>query len=114
MTKHGGVQPGSIPELVRIANTEQIPTFSQTGSEEVRYGFLLSIATAGLGPLGRFHAETLGKVFNGAKPRKLTQFFESPPKIAINLRTAETIRYDPPVDVMGAADEIYLEIEKPK
>ncbi len=38
----------------------------------------------------------------------------NPPKIAINLKTAEIIGYDPPVDVLGAADEIYQEIEKPE
>ena len=114
VSKHGGVQPRSIPDLVNIAIDARMPTFSQTGSEEVKNGFLLSIATAGFGPLGAFHAETLGKIFNGAKPRQLPQLFVSPAKIAINLETARRIGYDPSVDVLGAADEIYMKIEKPK
>lgn len=114
VTKHLGVQLRSIPKLVNIANSARIPTFSQTGSEEVKYGFLLSIATSSLDPLGRFHAEVLGKVFNGAKPRQLAQYFESPQRIAINLATAESIGYEPPVDVLSAADEVYLETQTPE
>ena len=73
----------------------------------------MSISQAGFKYVGRFHAETFAKVFNGAKPRQLDQVFEDPPKIAINIKTAEIIGFDPPVDVLGAADEIFEEIEKP-
>ena len=52
-------------------------------------------------------------IFNGAKPRQLTQIFQNPPKIAINLKTAQLIGYDPSVDIVGAADEIYTTIEPP-
>ena len=63
--------------------------------------------------VGHFYAEIIAKIFNGAQPRQLDLIFEDPPKIAINLKTAEIIGYDPPVDVLGAADEIYQEIVKP-
>jgi hypothetical protein len=56
----------------------------------------------------------MAKIFNGAKPRDIGQLFEDPPKIAINLKTAELIGYDPPVDVLSAADEIFEDIEIPK
>ena len=114
VTVQGGVSLKSIPDLVRIANSHGIPTFSQSGSEEVRYGFLMSISQAGFKYIGKFHAETLGKVFNGATPRQLNQVFEEPKKIAINLKTARAVGFDPPIDVLGAADEIYEEIESPK
>lgn len=113
VTKHGGVNAKSIPELVDIVISHKIPTFSQSGSQEVRNGFLLSISLAGFKYVGKFYAETMAKIFNGAIPRQLEQIFESPPKIAINLKTAMLIEYDPPVDVLGAADEIFQEIEKP-
>jgi ABC-type uncharacterized transport system substrate-binding protein len=114
VTLHLGVNAESIPELVEIVNSYHIPTFSQSGSEEVQTGFLLSIAGASFKYVGGFYAETIAKVFNGARPRQLEQLFEGPPKIAINLKTAEIIGYDPPFDVLGAADEIYQEIEEPK
>jgi len=113
-TLQNGINTNTIPELVKIANSYRIPTFSQSGSDEVRYGFLMSISTASFKYVGVFYAETIAKIFNGAQPRQLGQLFEDPPKIAINLKTAESIGYDPPVDVLGAADEIYQEIETPK
>ena len=102
-----------IPEIINVINSNKIPTFAQAGSYLVRYGMLMSISQAGFKYVGRFHAETFAKVFNGAKPRQLDQVFEDPPKIAINIKTAEIIGFDPPVDVLGAADEIFEEIEKP-
>lgn len=113
VTLQNGVNSQSIPALVNIANTSRIPTFSQEGSQEVQWGFLLSISHASYKYVGQFYAETIAKIFNGAKPRQLNQLFEDPPKIAINLKTAETIGYDPSVDVLGAADEIYQEILTP-
>ena len=100
----------NMPKVLEPLNEAGIPTFSQAGSLRVQYGVLLSIAQAGFRYVGRFHAETVAKIFNGAKPRELDQLFEDPPKIAINLKTAEIIGYDPPVDILGAADEIYTDI----
>jgi ABC-type uncharacterized transport system substrate-binding protein len=114
VTQQGGINSRSIPELVKIANQNHIPTFSQSGSEEVKYGFLTSISQAGFKYVGEFHAGVIAKVFNGAKPNQLDQLFEEPPKIAINLKTAELIGFDPPVVLLGAADEIYREIAVPK
>ena len=113
VTVHGGVSARSIPALVEIANSNRTPTFSQSGSEEVKYGILASLSQAGFKYVGQFHAETFAKVFNGAKPRALDQVFEEPKKIAINLKTAVAIGYDPPIDVLGAADEIFEDIESP-
>lgn len=113
VTKQNGVNRKSIPELAKTAISCGIPTFSQSGSEEVEWGFLLSISQASFKYVGRYYAEVIGKIFNGARPRQLDQVFEGPPKIAINLRTAALIGFDPPVDTLGAADEIYQEIAVP-
>jgi len=113
VTFHGGVSPRNIPALVEIAISERIPTFSQEGSSEVKYGFLLSISHASYKYVARFYAEVIAKILNGAKPGKIGQVFEDPPKIALNLKTAQLIGYDPPVDVLAAADEIYQDIETP-
>lgn len=113
VTEQGGVTRRVIPKLVEIANQHHIPTFSQAGSEEVGYGFLASLSQAGFRYVGEFHAETFAKVFNGARPNQLDQLFEEPPKIALNLRTAELIGFDPPVVLLGAADEIFDEIAVP-
>ncbi|MCP4350204.1 MAG: ABC transporter substrate-binding protein [Desulfobacterales bacterium] len=108
-----GISTDNIPKLVNIANSNKIPTFTQSGSEQVRYGFLMSLSQAEFRYLGKYHAETFTKVFNGAKPRQLEQIFEEPTKIAINLESAKIIGYDPSMDVLGIVDEPYEKIEKP-
>jgi ABC-type uncharacterized transport system substrate-binding protein len=113
LTLQRGVNTNNLPKILRILDKSRIPTFSQGGSEEVKYGVLLSIAQAGFRYVGRFHAETIAKIFNGAKPGDLSQVFEDPPKIAINLATAEVIGYDPPVDILSVADEIYQTVAEP-
>ncbi|MFT6926716.1 MAG: ABC-type uncharacterized transport system substrate-binding protein [Psychromonas sp.] len=111
VTSQGGINANSISKLVGITNRNRIPTFSQTGVEEVKYGFMLSLSRAGYKYIGAFHAMTFAKVFNGAKPNQLTQLFEEPPKVALNLKTAEIVGFNPPLLLLGAADEIYLKIQ---
>ena len=110
VTEQGGVTRRSIPRLVRIANEHHVPTFSQAGPGEVELGIMVSLSQAGFRYVGEFHAETIARIFNGAKPNDLEQLFEEPPKIAINLKTAELVGFDPPVVLLGAADEIFHEI----
>ena len=107
VTMHMGVNEDSIPELVGIANAHRIPTFSQAGSEEVRQGFLMSLSTADRSGIGRFHAEAMAKIFNGARPRDLEMVFETPQKIAINLKTAEIIGFEVSTAILKQADEVF-------
>ena len=111
VTQQGGVNSRSIPLLVEITNKNKIPTFSQSGAGEVSYGVLASLSRAGYKYVGRFHAETIAKVFNGAQPNQLNQLYEEPPKIALNLKTAEIIGFDPPIVLLGATDEFFEEIK---
>jgi len=113
VTLHTAINKKTLPDIVAIANSSRIPTFSQAGSKEVKYGLLASLSQAEFRYVGQFYAETMAKIFNGAKPRQLNQVFQDPPKIAINLKTAKIIGYDPPMEVLGIVDETYQEIEKP-
>ena len=109
VTQQLAVDNESLPKIVEILNSHKIPTFSQTGSMEVRWGLLLSIATADSKYVAQYHARKIAQILNGAEPRKLPILFEDPPKIAINLQTASTIGFDPPVDILSAADEVFME-----
>jgi len=112
ITNQTGVNSKNMQNILEPLYRYKIPTFSQIGSRDVKMGVLLCIAQANFSYVSRFHAETAAKILNGAKPRELPQIFEDPPKISINLAAAKIIGYDPPVDILGAADEIYQEIEK--
>ncbi len=109
ITQQLAIDQKSLPNYLEILNKNGIPTFSQTGSIEVRNGALLSIATSGFKYVAEYHAKKIARVLNGAKPRSLPILFEDPAKIAINLKTCQEIGFDPPVDILGAADEIFTE-----
>lgn len=107
VTTHRGVTADSITDIAKILEQAKVPSFSMNGSKEVKSGILLSLARADLSYVGLFHAESIARVFNGAKPRQLSQVWIDPPKIALNLATARAIGFDPPVDILLAADEVY-------
>ncbi|OQY18731.1 MAG: hypothetical protein B6I36_06245 [Desulfobacteraceae bacterium 4572_35.1] len=112
ITRHPGVTLANLPNILAPLTAAKKPTFSQGLSDKVAHGVLMSISLADFSYIGNFYAQTIAKIFNGAKPRQLTQKFQNPPKIALNLKTAQQIGYDPSVDILGAADEIYTEIKK--
>ncbi|MBG0775710.1 MAG: ABC transporter substrate-binding protein [Desulfovibrionaceae bacterium] len=107
ITVQRGVNSHSLPALLAPLTAHSIPTFSQAGSKEVKEGVLLSISKAGMVHPGRFHARAIAAMLRGTKPRALSMIFEHPPTIAINLAEAEAIGFDPPMDLLSAADEIY-------
>jgi ABC-type uncharacterized transport system substrate-binding protein len=110
ITIQSGVTLHNLPNLLAPLNEHRVPTFSQSGPKEVKHGVLMSIAHGGFKNVARFHAENIAKVLNGARPRDLNQIFEDPPKIALNVKAAAIIGYDPPVDILSAADELYQNV----
>jgi len=60
-------------------------------------------------------AEYAVKILEGANPSDLPMDIGVKFTIVVNLQAAVDVGYDPPVDLLGAADEVYqeLEIEKP-
>lgn len=106
----GGVTIKNMTHLLRPLIKKDIPTFSQAGPEEVASGVLFSVAMSRFMKIGEFYAETIAKIFNGAKPRELNQRFDHPARIAINIKTASLIGYDPPIEILASADEIYQSV----
>jgi ABC-type uncharacterized transport system substrate-binding protein len=111
ITVHRGVTPQNMENILAPLNRHKVYTYSMAGSHEVRQGVLMSIAMAGYRASGIYYAELMAEIFHGAKPRDLEQKHVDPPKIALNLKTANIINYDPSFDVLAAADEIYNDIE---
>ncbi|MFP4236000.1 MAG: ABC transporter substrate-binding protein [Desulfonatronovibrio sp.] len=111
ITMHRGENLDNLPGLLEPLLDHEVATFAMAGSEFVRHGALLSIAHADFSYTGMFHAQTVARILNGAKPRDLEQKWVAPPKIAINLKTAEIIGFNPPFDVLAAADDIFEDIE---
>lgn len=111
ITNKSSLTTSNIQSLLKILEPHKIATFAQMGSDMVKRGVLLSIAAPPrFRAVGMFYAQSIAKIFNGASPRKLPQEFQGSPRIAINLAAAKKIGFDPAVDILGAADEIYEEI----
>lgn len=107
VTEHRGITSTSVKQLAALLRAARVPSFSMQGSDEVKAGLLMSLAKADYSSVGMFHAQTIARIFNGEKPRSISQVWNAPAKIAINLETARRIGFDPPVDILLAADEVY-------
>ncbi len=110
ITVHRGVTLANLANIMQPINERKLPTFSMKGADEVQHGVLMSISQANFKDAGEFHAEVMAKILNGATPRTINQIWQAPPKIALNLKEAQIIGFDPPVDVLMASDEIFESI----
>jgi len=112
-----GVNKETLPKIISAMNAAKVPVFSQFGSDEVRQGAIMSIATSdNFKAYGKFHAQTVAKIINGAKPRDLDQLCEGTPKIAFNKAAAKAIDLKDEIYqlLINTADEIYDSIDEVK
>jgi len=92
LTSSSGITPKSLPKLLEPMTAHKVPTFSQTGIDDVKRGVLLSVSQQqNLKYVGMFQAQIIAKIINGAKPRDLEMVYETPMKSAFNAATAKKI-----------------------
>ena len=114
VTVQGGINSATIPELVKITNQYDIPTFSQSGHREVKMGYLMSLS--GIDNLRREGLKLstdMAAIFHGHLPGLLASKSVSSNRIILNLETAEQIGLYLDADLLAAADQIYWQIENP-
>lgn len=102
-----GIDPWRLPEVLAPFTAKGIPVFAQQAPDDVRHGALMSVARADFKGIGRFGAETIHKVMQGARPRDLEQVFENSPNIILNLEVARAIGYQPRFEILLVADEVF-------
>ncbi|MFI3271793.1 MAG: ABC transporter substrate binding protein [Pseudomonadota bacterium] len=110
MTTNSGMQWDKMGILLEPIIKAGIPSFSQSGLMETKLGVLMSIAQNSFANEGMHGAETVLGVIEGAKPRSLSQVFEGPLGLAMNLEMAIRIGWNPPFEVLAASDIVYQEI----
>lgn len=101
-----------IPSLMQAVNDAGMPSFAQAGPDSVEYGVLMSLAQASFEDIGQFEANAIAAVIGGKKPREVSQIFEPELGLAINLKSAMRIGWNPPLEILAAVDEIYQQIPK--
>ena len=114
LTQSSGLNPACIQTMLQPFIDAQIPTFSQEGAREVSLGVLLSIAQRSYADIGKIAANHVLEIMRGTKPRDLLQTFATTLDIAVNMRMAMLIGWDPPLGVLAAVDEIYQEVRNAK
>ncbi|MGE0083984.1 MAG: ABC transporter substrate-binding protein [Desulfococcaceae bacterium] len=106
-----GFEMRNARNYLRPLAEKKIPAFAQAGYEIVRHGALIGTIQE-WGELGRFQAEIIGQIFNGAKPRELPQIFAYKDRLAINLKTAGQIGFQPDNGVLSQTDMVFTAIKE--
>ena len=105
-----GFELAQVPELMGILNPYKIPSMAMYGSDYVKAGALMTIADSRYQQRARFTASKVIKILEGAKPRDMPIVFAPGPRLALNLVAAKKIGWDPPIDILASADQVYNEI----
>lgn len=110
LTTNSGMQWNRMAELLQPLINAGIPSFSQSGMDETRLGVLMSLAQHSFDSEGVCSAEAISAVMKGAKPREVSQHFTGPLGLAINLKMAMLVGWDPPFEVLAAVDKVFHNI----
>ena len=106
-----GSDPENFLQQIEPLIKKRIPTFTQNGIDEVRRGALLSLAENDMQDSGAFEAGVVKKIMSGVAPEAISQYYNPPLTLALNLKTARLIEWKPPFEVLIAVDVIYQDIK---
>jgi len=93
--------------LIERCNNRNIPIFVQSGDNFVESGCLVTVQIIDSVDVGRFVANTIGKVFNGAKPEELLQLYVSTPYLVLNLDACKALNIELPFEMLISCEKIY-------
>jgi ABC-type uncharacterized transport system substrate-binding protein len=107
ITYHRGTEGKAILPVAALLRRAKIPSFSLLRTKEVEDGILMSMAPGSYSDIGLFYATGIARIFNGEKPRALSQAWMDAFQIAFNIETTRQIGFDPPFEFLIAIDKIY-------
>ena len=111
LTLNIGLQPDTTADVLSPLAKAFLPTFSQTGQVDVEHGALLSISQVNTEEEGVFTAQQMAAIMEGTSPGDLSQKYEGAVSLALNLRMATLIGWNPPLEILAAVDEFYQEMK---
>ncbi|HSM74633.1 MAG TPA: hypothetical protein VK852_08360, partial [Desulfobacterales bacterium] len=83
------------------------------GQRMVQAGALMGFASYDFSGRGRFLAERVIRILEGALPRALPMVDHSMPRISLNLAVAKKIGFDPSFDLLRSCDAFFDDISPP-
>ena len=95
--------------LLSILYDKNIPVYLMDDVMAVKSGALMLISANDLENVGRFVADAIGKILNGAVAGQLPCRYTSAPSIYLNYDVAKQIGYPLRFEFLAACDEIYTE-----
>ncbi|MCG8530908.1 MAG: hypothetical protein MI749_09615 [Desulfovibrionales bacterium] len=102
----------NVTPLIDRLIEQKVATFAREGTPLVQRGGLMGFSTVSFSERGRFLAERVIQILEGASPRSLSMIDNAIPQISLNLLTAEEIGFNPPLDLLAASDEVFLSIDQ--
>jgi len=102
--------PKQFGEVVRFLIENRIPNYSQTGSYPVSRGLLMGSGDTTLDNYGAFEAWVLSEILKGKSPRSIPFSYNPPASLAVNLRAATLMNWEPTLSVLTLACNTYTTI----
>jgi len=107
LLKHSNVYELALPFL-----KAKVPTFVQEDPRLVEHGFLMAISPeSDCQSEGRFAAQNLKKIIEGAVPGELDMRFHEKTSLYINKEVADIIEFEVPESILMVADKVYERIK---
>ena len=104
LTVSNAMRENRMAEILAPMIERSLPTFSQRGPVETRLGVLMSLAEDDFVNSGRFEAEVVCQVLSGRQPGSINQIYSAPLTMALNIKTAMAIGWNPPFEILAGVD----------
>lgn len=110
MTMNTAMQRDRMTDILEPVINAGLPTFSQLGVDETELGVLMSLSQPSFDNEGLNTVNAIIETINGKLPRECEQEYSGPLGLAINLKMAMLIGWNPPFEILAAVDNIFHEI----
>ena len=113
VSDHRGFSTKYLAEVLQPLYDHKVPTWKTMGADAVRCGVLMSIAQPAYEQIGLWYAGIMARVFHGDQLGDMSQVFEDPQAISLNMEVARRIGFEPPPGLLASVDVMYDEIAEP-
>jgi ABC-type uncharacterized transport system substrate-binding protein len=107
LTVSNAMEESSMAQILAPMIEKGLPTFSQKGPAETRLGVLMSLAEDDFVNSGRFEADVVCQILSGRQPGSIGQIYAAPLTLALNIKMAMAIGWNPPFEILAGVDEFY-------